>query len=100
MSVILYRKDHKKRVEEMVAQAIVQRTLDIERNRQFDIQKKLEEIKKIENVRKLKLSRIDVMRLAINSWLSTNKHYADKMASQWLRQWRLGHLAPQHYGPE
>ena len=45
-----------------MAQAIVQRTLDIERNRQFDIQKKLEEIKKIENVRKLKLSRIDVMR--------------------------------------
>ena len=59
------RKEHKKRVEEMVAQAIVQRTLDIERNRQFDIHKKLDEIKKIENVRKLKLSRIDVMRSAL-----------------------------------
>ena len=49
------RKEHKKHVRNLLAQAIVHKTLDIERNRQVHIKKKLEEIAKIELVRSVKV---------------------------------------------
>lgn len=50
------RKEHKKHVKNMLAQAIVHKTLDLERSRQSEIRKKLEEIAKIELVRRVKVS--------------------------------------------
>ena len=50
------RKEHKKHVRELLAQAIVHKTLDMERNRQVEIRKKLEEIAKIELVRRVRVS--------------------------------------------
>ncbi|ELT88540.1 hypothetical protein CAPTEDRAFT_170265, partial [Capitella teleta] len=48
------RKEHKKHVRDLMAQAIVHKTLDMERNRQVAIKQKLEEISKIELVRRVK----------------------------------------------
>ena len=50
------RKEHKKHVRELLAQAIVHRTLDMERSRQVAIKQKLEEIAKIELVRRVRVS--------------------------------------------
>ncbi|XP_052764022.1 glutamate-rich protein 3-like isoform X3 [Mya arenaria] len=51
------RKEHKKHVKDLLAQAIVHKTLDLERYRQVEIKKKLEEISKIEVVRRVRLDR-------------------------------------------
>lgn len=51
------RKEHKKHVKDLLAQAIVHKTLDLERYRQVEIKKKLEEIAKIEMVRRVRVSR-------------------------------------------
>jgi len=50
------RKEHKKHVKDLLAQAIVHKTLDLERYRQVEIKKKLEEIAKIEMVRRVRVS--------------------------------------------
>lgn len=50
------RKEHKKHVRDLMAQAIVHKTLDMERTRQVAIKQKLEEIAKIELVRRVKVS--------------------------------------------
>ena len=66
------RKEHKKHVRDLLAQAIVHKTLDIERNRQVHIKKKLEEIAKIELVQNVKVSFIfDVLCKSISP-LATN----------------------------
>ena len=49
------RKEHKKHVRDLLAQAIVHKTLDIERTRQVHIKKKIEEIAKIELVQSVKV---------------------------------------------
>lgn len=49
------RKEHKKHVRDMLAQAIVHKTLDMERARQVQIKRKLEEIAKIELVRRVQV---------------------------------------------
>ena len=49
------RKEHQKHVRELLAQAIVHKTLDMERTRQVAIKQKLEEIAKIELVRRVKV---------------------------------------------
>lgn len=49
------RKEHKKHVKDLLAQAIVHKTLDLERYRQVEIKKKLEEIAKIEMVRRVRV---------------------------------------------
>lgn len=49
------RKEHKKHVRDLLAQAIVHKTLDMERNRQVTIRKKLEEIAKIELVKRVRV---------------------------------------------
>jgi len=49
------RKEHKKHVRDLLAQAIVHKTLDLERTRQVAIKQKLEEIAKIEMVRRVKV---------------------------------------------
>ncbi|XP_025092847.1 glutamate-rich protein 3-like isoform X2 [Pomacea canaliculata] len=51
------RKEHKKYVKDMLAQAIVHKTLDLERTRQAEIKKKLEEIAKIQLVQRVRASR-------------------------------------------
>ncbi|KAH3713027.1 hypothetical protein DPMN_072790 [Dreissena polymorpha] len=51
------RKEHKKHVKNLLAQAIVHKTLDLERYRQVEIKKKLEEIAKIEMVRRVRATR-------------------------------------------
>ncbi|CAD5123907.1 DgyrCDS12214 [Dimorphilus gyrociliatus] len=51
------KKEHKKHVRDLLAQAIVHKTLDVERNRQVLVKKKLEEISKIELVRRVKADR-------------------------------------------
>ncbi|XP_070209545.1 glutamate-rich protein 3-like isoform X3 [Littorina saxatilis] len=53
------RKEHKKHVKDMLAQAIVHKTLDLERSRQSDIKKKLEEIAKIQLVRRVRVLYLD-----------------------------------------
>ncbi|XP_076438005.1 uncharacterized protein LOC143277146 isoform X2 [Babylonia areolata] len=50
------RREHKKHVKDMLAQAIVHKTLDMERSRQSEIKKKLEEIAKIQLVRRVRAS--------------------------------------------
>ena len=50
------RKEHKKHVRDLMAQAIVHKTLDMERGRQVAIKQKLEEIAKIELVRRVRVS--------------------------------------------
>jgi hypothetical protein len=52
------RKEHKKHVKDMLSQAIVHKTLDMERTRQVEIRRKLEEIAKIELVRRVRVSSI------------------------------------------
>ena len=52
------RKEHKKHVKDLLAQAIVHKTLDLERYRQVEIKRKLEEIAKIELVRRVRVSLI------------------------------------------
>ncbi|XP_074656719.1 uncharacterized protein LOC141909936 isoform X3 [Tubulanus polymorphus] len=51
------RKEHKQHVKDLLAQAIVHKTLDMERTRQVQIKKKLEEIAKIELVRRVRADR-------------------------------------------
>ncbi|XP_048251071.1 glutamate-rich protein 3-like isoform X8 [Haliotis rufescens] len=48
------RKEHKKHVKDLLAQAIVHKTLDLERHRQVAIRQKLEEIAKIELVQRVR----------------------------------------------
>ncbi|KAL5014815.1 hypothetical protein ScPMuIL_009085 [Solemya velum] len=48
------RKEHKRHVKDLLAQAIVHKTLDLERYRQVEIRQKLEEIAKIELVRRVR----------------------------------------------
>ncbi|KAK3087892.1 hypothetical protein FSP39_012151 [Pinctada imbricata] len=50
------RKEHKKHVKNLLAQAIVHKSLDLERTRQVEIRRKLEEIAKIELVRRVRAS--------------------------------------------
>ncbi|RUS88027.1 hypothetical protein EGW08_004193, partial [Elysia chlorotica] len=50
------RREHKHHVKDMLAQAIVHKTLDLERSRQAEIRRKLEEIAKIELVRRVRVS--------------------------------------------
>jgi hypothetical protein len=50
------RKEHKKHVRNLLAQAIVHKTLDMERTRQVAIKQKLEEIAKMEMVRRVRVS--------------------------------------------
>ena len=50
------RKEHKKHVRDMLAQAIVHKTLDMERARQVQIKRKIEEIAKIELVRRVQVN--------------------------------------------
>ena len=52
---LMARKEHQRHVRELLAQAIVHKTLDMERTRQIQIKKKLEEISKIELVRRVKV---------------------------------------------
>ena len=56
--VNMARKEHKKHVKDLLAQAIVHKTLDLERYRQVEIKRKLEEIAKIELVRRVRVSGI------------------------------------------
>ena len=49
------RKEHQNHVRDLLAQAIVHKTLDMERARQTEIKRKLEEIAKIELVRRVKV---------------------------------------------
>lgn len=49
------RKEHKKHVKDLLAQAIVHKSLDIERTRQVEIKRKLEEIAKLELVRRVRV---------------------------------------------
>lgn len=49
------RKEHKKHVKDLLAQAIVHKTLDLERHRQVAIRQKLEEIAKIELVQRVRV---------------------------------------------
>ncbi|XP_033123366.1 glutamate-rich protein 3-like isoform X2 [Anneissia japonica] len=51
------RKEHQTHVRDLLAQAIVHKALDIERHRQSDIKKKLEEIAKIELVRRVRMEK-------------------------------------------
>ncbi|XP_078584322.1 glutamate-rich protein 3-like [Branchiostoma floridae x Branchiostoma japonicum] len=51
------RREHKRHVRELLAQAIVHKTLDMERARQVEIKKKLEEISKIERVQRIRTER-------------------------------------------
>ncbi|XP_033727333.1 F-actin-monooxygenase MICAL3-like isoform X10 [Pecten maximus] len=51
------RKEHKKHVKDLLSQAIVHKTLDLERTRQVEIKRKLEEIGKIELVRRVRATR-------------------------------------------
>merc|ERR1712004_94140 len=51
------RKEHQAHVRDLLAQAIVHKTLDMERTRQVEIKRKLEEIAKIELVRRVKADR-------------------------------------------
>ncbi|KAK3786999.1 hypothetical protein RRG08_052632 [Elysia crispata] len=51
------RREHKQHVKDMLAQAIVHKTLDLERTRQAEIRRKLEEIAKIELVRRVRTER-------------------------------------------
>jgi len=53
--VNMARREHKKHVKDLLAQAIVHKTLDLERYRQVEIKKKLEEIAKIELVRRVRV---------------------------------------------
>ncbi|XP_021365223.1 uncharacterized protein LOC110458016 isoform X4 [Mizuhopecten yessoensis] len=48
------RKEHKRHVKDLLSQAIVHKTLDLERTRQVEIKRKLEEIGKIELVRRVR----------------------------------------------
>lgn len=59
------RKQHKKQVRDLLAQAIVHKTLDMERNRQVEIRKKLEEIAKIELVRRVRVSHVIYARASV-----------------------------------
>lgn len=58
------RKEHKKYVKDMLAQAIVHKTLDLERTRQAEIKKKLEEIAKIQLVQRVRVGMILYFRIA------------------------------------
>ncbi|XP_022106249.1 glutamate-rich protein 3-like isoform X3 [Acanthaster planci] len=51
------RKEHQKHVRDLMAQAIVHKALDMERSRQAEIKRKLEEIAKVELVQRVKSSR-------------------------------------------
>ncbi len=50
------RKEHQKHVRDIMAQAIVHKALDMERHRQAEIKRKLEEISKVELVRRVRVS--------------------------------------------
>jgi len=50
------RAEHRKQVREMLAQAIVHKTLDMERMRQAKVKRRLEDIAKIELVKKVRVS--------------------------------------------
>ena len=51
------RKEHQRHVRDLLAQAIVHKALDMERHRQMRIKKQLEEIGKIERVRRVRADR-------------------------------------------
>ena len=56
------RKEHQKHVQDLMAQAIVHKALDMERHRQCEIKRKLEEISKVQLVRRVRVSLfIDVL---------------------------------------
>lgn len=50
------RANHRKQVREMLAQAIVHKTLDMERRRQAEIRHRLDKISKIEMVKRVRVS--------------------------------------------
>ena len=50
------RANHRKQVREMLAQAIVHKTLDMERRRQAEIRNRLDKIAKIEMVKRVRVS--------------------------------------------
>ena len=51
------RKEHQRHVRDLLAQAIVHKALDMERHRQMQIKKQLEEIGKVERVRRVRADR-------------------------------------------
>ena len=51
------RREHKRHVRDLLAQAIVHRTLDAERGRQVHVRRRLEEIAKIELVKRVQVGR-------------------------------------------
>ena len=51
------RKEHQRHVRDLLAQAIVHKALDMERHRQMHIKKQLEEIGKVERVRRVRADR-------------------------------------------
>lgn len=55
------RKEHKRQLKDMLAQAIVHKSLDLERARQAEIRSVLEQIAKIQLVRRVRVSSLSVM---------------------------------------
>ncbi|GFO02013.1 glutamate-rich protein 3-like isoform x4 [Plakobranchus ocellatus] len=83
------RREHKQHVKDMLAQAIVHKTLDLERTRQAEIRKKLEEIAKIELVRRVRADRkhaIDDALLPLLSPRSKGKRSASAPRSSASKQ--------------
>ncbi|XP_015773014.1 PREDICTED: glutamate-rich protein 3-like [Acropora digitifera] len=51
------KKEHRKHVRDLLATAIVHKTLDVERVRQYEIRKRLDEAYKVELVRRVKVGK-------------------------------------------
>uniref|UniRef100_A0A1I8H3D6 ERIC3 protein n=1 Tax=Macrostomum lignano TaxID=282301 RepID=A0A1I8H3D6_9PLAT len=81
------RKEHKRHVRDMLAQAIVHKSLDLERKRQVDIRRKLEEIAKMEHVRRIKV------RLETETGRSVIKHYFSKVNFQDSSSYSVRHTS-------
>ena len=93
---MMARKEHQHHVRDLLAQAIVHKTLDMERTRQVQIKKKLEEIAKIELVNRVKVS---VRRsLGSFSWyvcsrfdtsrISCNNNLMQSHVKTWKHTWK------------
>lgn len=68
------RKEHKKHVKDMLAQAIVHKSLDMERTRQVEIRRKLEEIAKIELVRRVRVRDLRIAKAQYQWWEKGGKN--------------------------
>ncbi|KAH9489952.1 Glutamate-rich protein 3 [Bulinus truncatus] len=71
------RREHKQHVKDMLAQAIVHKTLDLERMRQAEIRKKLEEIAKIELVRSIRLDTAALRKYAMEVAKLSQRKYCE-----------------------